>query len=145
MSIEHASEHIIITATPERCYAVASDFESYPEWASDIKSVEVKERDAQNRPSIVTFTAEALGRSTQLTVVYDYSKAPQELSWKLVQGDMEKQWDGRFVFTPLDDHTEVSYEITIDLTVSVPGFLKRRVESRILQTLNSELKARAEA
>ena len=89
-----------VAAPPERCFAVAADLERYPEWANDIKEVEVKERDEQGRPLLVTFRAAAFGRSTSMTLAYDYSEAPHVLSWKLTQGDITTKWDGSYVFDP---------------------------------------------
>ena len=73
---DQATEHISVAAPPERCFAVAADLERYPEWAADIKEIEVKERDDQGRPLLVTFRAAAFGRSTSYTLAYDYSRRP---------------------------------------------------------------------
>ena len=40
---DEARESIHIQASPEKCYAVAIDFDRYPEWATDVKYVEVLE------------------------------------------------------------------------------------------------------
>ena len=40
--------------------------------------------------------------------------------------------------------TDVVYELSIELIVPIPGFVKRRAEVRILNTVK-ELKTRAEA
>lgn len=141
---DQASQQMMIKASPERCYEIASDFENYPNWAADIKKVEVLERDEAGRPSKVAYRAAAMGRSTRYVLAYDYSQAPRQLSWVLVEGDMEKTLDGTFVFEPADDQTEVTYYLSVELVVPVPGFLKRRAESRILDTLN-ELKVKSEA
>ena len=42
---EQVTERMIIRGAPERCYDVLTSFEAYPEWAADIKSVSVDERD----------------------------------------------------------------------------------------------------
>ena len=47
---DQATEKISVAAPPERCFDVAADLERYPEWAADIKEVEIKERDDQGRP-----------------------------------------------------------------------------------------------
>jgi len=36
---------MVVTASPERCFAVVADIERYPDWAADIKDVTVHERD----------------------------------------------------------------------------------------------------
>src|SRR2546421_2647776 len=43
--VDQATERMIMRATPARCFEIVSDFERYPEWAADIKAVEVVERD----------------------------------------------------------------------------------------------------
>lgn len=142
---EQASQTTTIAASPERVWAIASDFEQYPDWAKDVKDVVVHTRDDQGRPVEVEFRASALGRSTHYTLAYDYSSAPASLAWHLVRGDIMSTVDGAYHFTPLGDgETEVRYDLTINLVVPLPGFVKRRAEVRILNTVR-ELKARAEA
>ncbi len=55
--------------------------------------------------------------------------------------------EGSYVFTPstaTPGGTDVVYELSIELIVPIPGFVKRRAEVRILNTVK-ELKTRAEA
>jgi uncharacterized membrane protein len=144
---ESATQTITVEATPEHCYAIATDFERYPEWAQDVKEAVVKSRDDQGRATDVEFRASALGRSTHYTLHYDYSDAPERLAWKLVKGDIMRACDGSYRFTPSASDpstTEVVYDLSIELVVPLPGFVKRRAEVRILNTVK-ELKARAEA
>ena len=44
---EEAHEHTVVSAPPGRCWGVATDYESYPEWARDVKQVDLLERDAE--------------------------------------------------------------------------------------------------
>ena len=97
---DQATEKISVAAPPERCFTVAADLERYPEWAADIKEVEVKERDDLGRPLLVTFRAAAFGRSTSYTLAYDYAEAPHILAWKLTQGDITTKLDGSYIFDP---------------------------------------------
>jgi ribosome-associated toxin RatA of RatAB toxin-antitoxin module len=142
---EQASQTTTIAAAPERVWAIAADFTTYPEWAKDVKDVVVRTRDDDGRPVEVEYRASALGRSTHYTLSYDYSAAPSALAWKLVRGDIMSTIDGTYHFQPTaDGGTEVRYDLTIELVVPLPGFVKRRAEVRILNTVR-ELKARAEA
>jgi hypothetical protein len=143
---ESATQTITIDATPEHCFAIAIDFERYPDWAPDVKQAVVKERDDQGRATEVEFRASALGRSTHYTLHYDYADAPDRLSWKLVKGDIMRACDGSYTFSPAaadGSVTEIVYALSIELVVPLPGFVKRRAEVRILNTVK-ELKARAE-
>ena len=142
---ESASQTTTIAAAPERVWAIATDFERYPEWAKDIKNVVVRERDEQGRATEVEYRASALGRSTHYTLGYDYSQAPSVLRWQMLRGDIMRTIDGAYNFTSVDEGgTEVRYDLAIELVVPLPGFVKRRAEVRILNTVR-ELKVRAEA
>ena len=144
---EQASEHTTIAAPPALCWDVATDFEAYPEWAKDIKEAEVVHRDSDGRASVVRFRAAAMGRSTTYLLGYDYRDAPRVLAWRLLEGDITKQLDGNYTFTVADDGetTDVDYELIAELTLPLPGFVKRRGESKIMQTALRDFKARVEA
>jgi uncharacterized membrane protein len=142
---ETASQTITISAPPERVWEIAAEFEKYPEWAKDVKDVVVRRRDDDGRPVEVEFRASALGRSTHYTLGYDYDSAPGVLAWRLLRGDIMRTIDGAYHFAPTaDGGTEVRYDLAIDLVVPLPGFVKRRAEVRILNTVR-ELKVRAES
>jgi ribosome-associated toxin RatA of RatAB toxin-antitoxin module len=140
---DQATQRMTISASPERCYEVLLDFESYPTWARDLKSATVLERDEQGRGTVVAFRAAAMGRSTSYTLRYDHSDAPRVLPWQLVEGDIMRRLDGSYELLPVDggDATEVVYSLTVDLVVPLPGFVKRRAEARIINTALRELRA----
>ncbi|MGO8861543.1 MAG: SRPBCC family protein [Acidimicrobiales bacterium] len=143
---DQATEHMSVSASPERCFDVAADIERYPEWAADIKEVVVEERDDQGRPVLVTFRAAAFGRSASSTLRYDFSQAPHVLSWKLTKGDITSKWDGSYVFDPDEGvGTDVTYHLEAELRVPIPGFIKNRAQSRVMSTAIRELKARVES
>jgi len=141
---EQATERMIVRASLERCLEVALDVERYPEWAADIKEVEVLARDPDGRAERVRFRAAAFGRSTTYTLVYDHAGAPELLSWKLEEGDLTRVLDGWYTFVSVDGDTEVTYHLVAELLMPVPGFVKRRAEGRIMHTALKELKVRAE-
>lgn len=141
---ETAFQTTTIAASPETVWAIAADFERYTEWAKDVKDVVVRTRDELGRPTEVEFRASALGRSTHYTLSYDYGQAPDVLAWKMLRGDIMRTIDGAYRFSPgADGGTDVRYDLAIELVVPLPGFVKRRAEVRILNTVR-ELKARAE-
>jgi len=99
---------------------------------------------AQGRALIVDYRASALGRSTHFTLKYDYSNAPRRLSWSMLDGDIMREIHGAYTFEAQGDQTKISYDLSIELIIPLPGFVKRRAEVRILSTLK-ELKARIES
>ena len=143
---EQARELTTIEAPVEECYATLVDFESYPEWAGDLKQATVVEYDGDERPVVVEYRAAAMGRSTTYRLRYDYEDAPNRLRWELLSGDLERELDGNYqlVAGEKPGTTDVVYELSVDLIVPIPGFVKRRAEARIIKTALSELKARVE-
>ena len=144
---EKATQQITINAPPQACYDVAAAFERYPEWAADVKAVAVTERDADGRPSVVRYRAAAFGRSTGYTLRYDYSAAPERLSWIGVEGDLTNRLDGAYEFAPADggQATEVTYHLEADLRVPLPSFVKRRAAVMITHAALQDLKKRVES
>jgi ribosome-associated toxin RatA of RatAB toxin-antitoxin module len=143
---EQAVQRMVVSADPEACFAVVADVERYPEWVADVKSVEVESRDEQGRPQVVAFRAAAFGRSTSYRLRYDYSEAPRRLAWTQLDGDLTSQMDGSYTFTALPEGgTEICYSLEVALRVPLPGFIKRRAQSRIVHAALAELKSRVES
>ena len=141
---DFVTEQMTIDATAEEILAVLVDFERYPEWARDLKAVQVVSTDSQGRGREVRFRAAAMGRSTHYTLHYDHED-PGRLSWKLIRGDLTRKLDGFYALGPTTDgHTLVNYQLEVELVVPLPGFVKRRSQSKIMHTALRELKARVE-
>jgi ribosome-associated toxin RatA of RatAB toxin-antitoxin module len=141
---QRASESIVVNASPLAVYQVVTDFERYDDWVGDLKRIEVLERDDQDRPLEVEFRAAAFGRSTTYTLRYDYSRAPEQLSWRQVEGDLTETLDGEYCFEPAGEGTKVTYDLEVELLVPIPAFIKSRAAYRIQTQALRELKARAE-
>jgi len=142
---DEAHEEIRVAAPPARCYGFASDFEEYPTWARDVTEVDVLAHDEQGRGARVAFRAAALGKTIRYVLDYDFADAPRAFSWTLVEGDMLRALDGRYEFAPDADGTLVRYDLRIDLSVPMPGLLKRRAGSLIVRSALDDLKTAAEA
>jgi hypothetical protein len=145
---DQATQRMVIGASPERIVEVLLDFPAYPTWARDIKGVTIESRDDQGRGSEVAFRAAAMGRSTSYTLRYDHSGAPNRIGWELVRGDIMRRLDGAYELTPVDgdpNSTDVTYHLSVELIVPLPGFVKRRAESKIMHTALRELRAHVEA
>ena len=142
---EQATERTTIAAPPDVVYATALDIEHYPEWAHDIKEATIVERDEAGRPLRVRFRAAAMGHSARYVLRYDHAEAPRRMSWILEQGDIVRKLDGEYVFEPAaNGGTEVTYHLEAELAVPLPGFIKRRAESKIMTTALEELRHRCE-
>ena len=141
---EEAHEKILVSASPDRCREVSTDFAHYPDWARDIKKVSVLDYDNSGRANRVEFRAAGLGRNVRYVLEYDYADFPQSFSWHLVEGDGLKKLDGRYGFEAQEVGTRVTYDLVIDLSIPLPGLLKRRATSKIMGTALKELKKEVE-
>jgi len=134
---DQATQQMVVGASPQRTWEVLTAFEEYPRWAPDLKSAEVVSRDDEGRAHEVAFRAAAMGRSTSYTLRYDYGEAPRVLAWRQVRGDITRKLDGSYELAAVEgepERTHVTYHLEVDLILPLPGFVKRRAESRLLTT-----------
>jgi hypothetical protein len=141
---DEAHEHISVEASPARCFEVAVDFERYPDWAKDVKQVSILERDGTGRADRVEFRVAGLGRSIRYVLAYDYGEAPDAFSWGLVEGDVLRRLDGRYAFELEGSGTRVTYDLAVDVSIPLPGLIRRRAAGMIMGTALRELKKEAE-
>ena len=142
---DEARESIHIAASPERCYAVAIDFDRYPEWATDVKQVEVLDHDDEGRGSRVRYQISALGKTIGYLLDYDFADAPGGFSWKLEQADYLSRLDGAYRFAADGSGTEVGYVLAVDVTLPLPGFMKRAAAGMIVNNAMKQFKVYLEA
>jgi ribosome-associated toxin RatA of RatAB toxin-antitoxin module len=141
---DSVKDTIDVKASTDALFEVATDFDAYPEWNSNIKKVEVKETDDEGRGTKVWFQVDAKVKTVAYTLIYDYSRAPASFSWKLLEGDV-KELSGSYTFDEFDDVTEVQYETSIDPGFPIPGILKRQAQKQIARGALQDLKERTES
>ncbi|MEM7275381.1 MAG: SRPBCC family protein [Actinomycetota bacterium] len=146
---QSTSASVQVQATVEDCYRIGVDIDAYPEWVENLSVAEVLTTDDAGRPLTARFEATGLGRMSQYVLAYDHGKAPHALSWSLVSGDLTREIEGRYLFHDMTEDgggpvTEVDYELTIDLAVPLPGFVKRRAEDKIVRAALDRFKHRVE-
>jgi hypothetical protein len=142
---DEAHEQIHVQADPLDCFDLATDFEAYPAWVNDVKEAKILARDSAGRPARVEYRAAALGRTIRYVLDYDFGEAPTKFSWTLVEGDMLRAIDGTYAFTAEGDGTLVTYDLRVDLSIPMPGLLKRRAAGMITGAALKDLKRVAEA
>jgi len=121
------------------------NLEGYPSWSSAIKTVEVLERDSSSRPTKLTLKVEAGVLKDRPTLVYDWSKAPDEISFSLEEADLMTQMDGKYEIKDNgDDSVTVTYSLTTALSMPVPDLMRRKVEKTTIEQSLSELKQKLE-
>jgi len=144
---DESTQRTVIEASLDRVWDALTDFDAYPTWAHDLKSAEVVSRDEEGRALEVAFRAAAMGHSTSYTLRYDYAKAPHVLAWRMVAGDLTRKLDGSYELSSVagdPNRTEVVYNLQVELAVPLPGFVKRRAESRVTSAVLRHLQAHLE-
>ncbi len=138
-----------VEASVDQCFAVGADIGKYSVWVAEIESSNVVETDDEGRVLTAEFTAQAMGRSSRYVLRYDYSEAPNKLSWSQVEGDLTRRILGSYEFATVDPNsgplTAVTYRLFIELAFPLPGFVKRRAEQKIVESALQGFKERAEA
>lgn len=130
----HSTE---IQAPIEQVREILFNLEGYPSWSSSIKTVEVLERDSSSRPTKLTLKVEAGVLKDRPTLVYDWSKAPDEISFSLEEADLMTQMDGKYEIKDNgDDSVTVTYSLTTALSMPVPDLMRRKVEKQLLSNLS---------
>ena len=140
---EQSTQSIVVDASPAEVMAVIADFPAYPQWVAAAKRVEVLETGPDGRAKRVHFVLDA--GAVKDDYVLDYTwEGDRRVSWTLVKGQMQKRQEGSYTLAESGGRTEVTYSITIDLSIPMLGMIKRKAEKVILDTALKELKKRVE-
>ena len=141
---DQSTQSIVVDAPAADVMAVIADFPAYPQWVAAARTVEVLGTDADGRAEQVHFVLDAGAVSDDYVLAYTWD-GDRQVRWTLVQGQMQKRQDGSYTLVETDGRTEVTYAITIDLSIPMIGMIKRKAEKVILDTALKELKKRVEA
>lgn len=139
---DESTQSITIAAPASDVLGVIADFDSYPEWADSITAATVLTHDDEGRPEQVRFNLDAGPIKDNYVLAYDW--VDDGVTWDLVSGQMQRQQRGRYRLAEAGDRTEVTYTLSVDLAVPLPGLLKRRAEKRIMDQALTGLKRRVE-
>jgi hypothetical protein len=121
------------------------DLDKYPEWSTQIKSAEALARDDQGRITKVKVSIDAGMMKDRLTLDYDWSQAPNKLSFSLDEADLLTGMDGVYTVTSIDeDTTEVTYELGVSLSMPVPAMMRQKAEKATIDAALAQLKSHLE-
>ena len=141
---DQSTQSIVVDAPAADVMAVIADFPDYPQWVAAAKQVEVLETGDDGRARRVHFVLDAGAVKDDYVLDYTWD-GDRQVSWTLVKGQMQKRQDGSYTLVEKDGSTEVTYSITIDLSIPMLGMIKRKAEKVILDTALKELKKRVES
>jgi hypothetical protein len=82
----------------------------------------------------------------RVTLSYDWSKAPESLSFALEEADLLTEMAGSYLISDNgDDTTDVTYELVVKVSMPVPEMMRKKTEQSTVDLALSQLKKRAEA
>jgi ribosome-associated toxin RatA of RatAB toxin-antitoxin module len=134
------SREIVIEATPDEILDVLFDVESLPEWSPSHKKVEVLSRDDEGHPKLSRQQIKLVGIGEEQVV--EYTAHENGASWSLVSAKSQRGQEGRYTLTPKGESTHVLFELMVDLTIPVPGFLVKQASKGLMDTATKGLRKR---
>ena len=142
---EASKNSIQIDAPVADVTALLFDPAGYPEWSSAIKSASVLEKDGEGRATKIEMMIKAGQVKDRVILDYDWSKAPNALTFALDDADMLTEMTGGYTLTDSgDDTTKVEYELTVALSMPVPAMMRTKAERDTIDLALKELKAKLE-
>lgn len=142
---ESSTSTVEVSAPLEEVAAKLTAIAGYPEWLSSIKKVEVIESDTEGRATKADVSIDAGVMKDRATLSYDWSKAPQEITFSLDDADLMTTMDGKYTLKALDaDTTLVTYELGVELSLPVPRMMISKTEKTTIDQALKELQAQFE-
>ena len=134
---------IIIEAPIDQVAKAIAAVGDYPTWSSSMKSVKVIEG-GQVQPTKVEMSLASGALRDEATLIFDWSSFPAALSFSLESADLLTEMDGHQELKSIGDETEVSYSLTVALSMPVPDMMRQKAERAVVDQTLKELKAHIE-
>ena len=134
----------MIEASADEVRKVLFDIANYPTWSKTIKAAKVESSDDQGRPVRIQLTIEAGMLRDKPTLEYNWSSAPEQVSFSLVDADLLTQMDGTYIVKGFGGETEVTYQLETDVSMPVPKPMLQSAELSTIKAALEELKENIE-
>jgi hypothetical protein len=136
----HEVRELLIEASSDEVLDVMLDLEALPEWSPAHLASTVLERDESGRPLRSRSRIQVAGFTDDVVIALRYH--PDGYSSRLEAATHLRRQDVRYTLTPDIDGTRVRFEITVEPTLPVPGFVLRRVTEGLRRTATEGLRQR---
>lgn len=132
------SREVVIEATPAEILDVLADVESTPSWSPQYQSAEILEAFDNGRPKRVKMKIKAAGLTDEQEIEYTWTDSG--VSWTLIKAGQLKSQDAGYTLTPQGDKTKVRFDLNVDPSVPLPGFLLKRTLKGAMETATDGLR-----
>lgn len=141
---ETSSSTIAISASADEVRAVLFDIANYPLWSTSFKAVNVLVSDGQGRPTQVNLTVDAGALKDKPTLNYDWAGYPDRVDFSLEDADLLTEMSGAYIVKDNGDETEVTFELTVALSMPVPPTMRIKAEKSTIDLALKQLKEKLE-
>ena len=135
---------IVIEAPMSQVSEVLFDLENYPDWSDSITKVKVSERDESGRVTGATLTISAGALKDEVSLSYNWDGAPARLEFELEDANMLTKMDGAYILKDLGDETEVTYELSVGVSMPIPQMMVTKQEKTTIDQALAQLKEHCE-
>lgn len=132
------SREVVVEASPEDILAVIADVTSAPTWSPQYQSAEILETYDNGRPKRVKMKIKAAGLTDEQEVEYTWKD--NVVSWTLIKAGQLKSQEATYTLTPQGDKTKVRFDLKVDPSVPIPGFLLKRTLKGAMETATDGLR-----
>ncbi len=123
-----------IDAPRDLCWEIAADIKTAPKWQETLKSVDVIERDAEKRASLVETVSDAKVKEAKAVLRFEYDP-PGSITWEQESGDV-KSLVGSWEFTEIEPgKTKATYALRADPGRMLGMLLRGPVEGKVKEAL----------
>jgi ribosome-associated toxin RatA of RatAB toxin-antitoxin module len=142
---DHASASIVINAKPATVMATIADIANYPTWVGQIEQCEILEVGPEGRPRRARFRINADVAKDEFVTDYTWY-GDDRVTWSQVEGQAMSAQDGSYTLRGLEDgRTEITYDLTVELRMKIPGLLRRKIQGGIVDAALKDLKKHVES
>jgi len=141
---ETSTSTIAISASADEVRAVLFDIANYPSWSTSFKTANVLVSDAQGRPTQVNLSVHAGALKDKPTLNYDWSAYPDRVDFSLEDADLLTEMSGAYIVKDNGDETEVTFELTVALSMPVPPTMRIKAEKSTIDLALKQLKEKLE-
>jgi len=138
------SKTVEVDAEAAAILGIVADFEAYPQWNDEVKSVHILARYDDGRPSQLRIDAEIQGQ--QLTYIQAvYYPGPAQIQTVMQQGDLFSKQHQLFSVVEMGPSSLLTVDMDVETSIpGVPALMVKKLVNDALDHLAGNLKDRAE-
>jgi len=135
---------VTISASADDVRAVLFDIANFPTWSTSFKSVTVLASNGDGRVTQAKFSVDAGALKDKATLNFDWSGYPDRVDYSLEDADLLTDMSGAYIVRDNGDETEVTFELTVALSMPVPDVMRTKAEKATIDLTLKQLKEKLE-